>query len=96
MLKHNEKLINELKQCKTEKQVLKYLTNNNIEIYKNNTYESGYFNIWLDDSIRIYKNGKEIIVQAWNKYKTREVEKIIPNNENLEKIITTEIISQIF
>lgn len=52
-----------LTNCKTDKQILKVLDNNNIS-YSNDTIDFGSFNLHLSNGMRIYKNTrKEYIVQ---------------------------------
>lgn len=57
--------------CKTDKQILNTLDNNNIT-YENVTNEYGYFNIRIPQNegyLRICKNKKEYMVQNFTKVK---------------------------
>ena len=52
-----------IKNCKTDKQILKILDNAKVK-YTNDTIESNYFNLHLSNGMRIYKTPrKDYVVQ---------------------------------
>ncbi|MGL6174894.1 MAG: hypothetical protein ACRC1P_09855 [Cellulosilyticaceae bacterium] len=83
-----------LASCKTQKQVLKMLKDNGIKIHKDNTKSDGYFNIWLDDTTRIYyrKMTKSFKLQLWNKIETVGTEKaVVPSCHGYKTTIDRDI-----
>ena len=68
-MRMDEALKEKIERCKTEKQVRKILTENNIPIIRENTNEVGCFSVWIDEFTRIYKpcSSKTMKVQRWEK-----------------------------
>lgn len=65
----DQALKEKIERCKTEKQVRKILTENNIPVIRETTNEAGCFSVWIDDLTRIYKpiHSKNMKVQRWER-----------------------------
>ena len=64
----NEEIKKKIEQCKTRKQVMEILKQNNIRIIRDNSEEVGCFSVWIDEFTRIYKPlHMNMKVQAWSK-----------------------------
>ena len=64
----NDAIKNQIEKCKTKKQVMDILEENNISIVRDNSDEVGCFSIWIDEFTRIYKPLRQNMkVQKWRK-----------------------------
>lgn len=61
----------QIEACTTAAQVRKILKSNGIEVARDDSKDSGYFNIWLDEVTRIYKpyHRKTMTVQVFQKFR---------------------------
>ena len=60
-----------IESCTTATQVRQILRANGIKIARDETKDSGYFNVWVDDVTRIYKpyHRKTMTVQVFQKFR---------------------------
>ena len=64
----NEEIKKKIEQCKTRKQVMEILKQNNIKIVRDDSDDVGSFSVWIDEFTRIYKPiHRNMKVQTWRK-----------------------------
>lgn len=64
----NEGIEKKIEHCKTKKQVMEILKQNNIKIIRDNSDDVGCFSVWIDEFTRIYKPlHRNMKVQTWRK-----------------------------